>query len=95
MATKKDNGTPGAALHGDNPEARREAARLMGKASTPAKAAAARENLQKAPPKPLKRLLDIPCSCEGGDSLELKAHKSTCRRYRTIKRRLSLGQPLT
>jgi hypothetical protein len=65
----------------------------MGSARTPAKVAAARENVAKARSlRGFKPLADIPCNCGAGDSLE---HKSTCPRGRTIRRRRKLGQPLT
>ena len=65
----------------------------MGSARTPAKIAAARENVAKARSlRPFKALADIPCNCGAADTLE---HKSTCPRGRTIRRRRKLGQPLT
>ena len=65
----------------------------MGSARTPAKIAAARENVAKARSlRSFKPLADIPCTCGAGESLE---HKSTCPRGRTIRRRRKLGQPLT
>ena len=91
MTTATQEKKAGAALHGSDAEARRDAARLLGKASTPAKAAAARENIKLAPKKPFKELETIPCNC-GGTGLD---HKSTCPRGRTIRRRRKLGQPLT
>jgi hypothetical protein len=92
MTTATEETRAGADLRSPDAEARKQAARLLGKASTPAKVAAARENIKLAPKKPLKRLADIPCTCGAGDSLE---HKSTCARGRTIRRRRKLGQPLT
>ena len=91
MTTATKETSAGADLHSPDAEARKQAARLLGKASTPAKAAAARENIKLAPKKPFKALADIPCNC-GGVDLD---HKSTCPRGRTIRRRRKLGQPLT
>ena len=78
---------------GTDAAARREAARLMGQASSERKKAAARANAQHPRNRPVKPLAEIPCSCEAGDSLE--GHKSTCLRGRAIKRRREKGQPLT
>lgn len=91
MANETLGKPAGAALHGDDAEGRREAARRLGMARTEAKARAARENIKLAPKKPFKPLETIPCTC-GGVGLE---HKSTCPRGRTIRRRRKLGQPLT
>ncbi len=83
----------GAALRGEDEEARREAARRLGAARTPRKAASSSENLARARSlRGFKPLADIPCTCGAGDSLE---HRSTCPRGRTIRRRRKLGQPLT
>ena len=75
---------------GTSAEARREAARLLGRARSEAKARAVREN-GKLGGGQFKRLEDIPCNC-GGEGFD---HKSTCPRGRTIRRRRKLGQPLT
>lgn len=91
MTTATQETRAGAALHGADAEARKQAARLLGKASTPAKAAAARENIKRAGKTPFKALETIPCNCDG-TGLD---HKSTCPRGRTIRRRRKLGQPLT
>ena len=82
----------GAALQGADEEGRREAARRLGAARTPRKAASSSENLARARSlRPFKPLAAIPCTCGAGESLE---HKSTCPRGRTIRRRRKLGQPL-
>ena len=90
MTSATEETRPGADLRSPDAEARKQAARLLGKASTPAKAAAARENIKLAPKKPFKPLETIPCNC-GGVGLD---HKSTCARGRTIRRRRKLGQAL-
>lgn len=72
---------------------RSEAARQMGQVRSERKAAAAREN-GKLGGSGYKPLLDIPCNCGGGESFDLQAHKSTCLRYRAIKRRVDAEKPL-
>jgi hypothetical protein len=76
-----------------SPEARKEAARLMGSARTPAKTEAAKRN---APinglkgGRPQKPLAEIPCRCEAGDALE--GHRWNCPRGQAIKRRQKAGK---
>jgi hypothetical protein len=63
----------------------------MGRARTPAKVAAARENGRKAPPGPgrtPKPLEEFACTC-GGSGLD---HKTTCPRGRAIWRRRKAGK---
>lgn len=73
-------------------EARREAARLMGRARTPAKIEKARIN---APinglkgGRPTKPLSEIPCKCGAGDALD--GHTWDCLRGQAIKRRKKTG----
>jgi len=71
------------------PELRREFAQSLGSIRTEKKAASSREN-GKQGGRPLKRLLDIVCNCDGED---LK-HLSTCPRGRTIRQRKKKGLPL-
>ena len=84
----------GAQMHGDDPEARKRAAAVLGGARTEAKARAARENGAKNPggraPMPLS---SFPCTCGRGDSLD--GHPTTCPRGVTIWRRRRKGIPLT
>ena len=80
-------------------EARREAARAMGSARTPAKAEAARRNgfkpgnqaARNGGRKP-KQLAEIPCKCEAGEALE--GHKWDCPKGQAIKRRQADGLDL-
>lgn len=81
------------AKHDATEEERREAARAMGRAKTPAKAAAARANGFKAGDPRTKSggrspvaLDSIPCDCEAGSSLE--GHRWNCPRGQAIKRRI-------
>ena len=98
METDTTNTNAAAALRtaATDPDARREAARLMGSARTPAKAAAAKRNAngpgRKANPggRPLKALADIPCTCGRGDALE--GHPTTCLRGLAIRRRRKAGK---
>ena len=78
-------------LRNADPEARREAARLMGRATSERKAAAVRENgkLSKSEGRPMVPLSDYACTCGRGDSLE---HKTTCPRGRAIRRRIAAGK---
>jgi hypothetical protein len=95
METDPTFSQSGARLRTADPDARREAARLMGSARTPAKAEAARRNAngpgRKANPggRPLKPLAEIPCSCGAGDSME---HKTYCLRGQAIRRRQKAGK---
>lgn len=83
--------TAGSDLRDDNAEARRTAASLLGSARTERKAAASRAN-GKLGGRSLKPLLEIQCTCGGGDSLD---HKTTCPRGRVIRYRQKKGLPLT
>lgn len=79
-------------------EERREAARILGSIRTPKKAAASRANGFKPgnavggrPPVPL---LEIPCACTAGESLE--GHHWKCPRGQAVKRRIAQGKdPMT
>ena len=87
----------GERLRGGSEDARSEAARLMGRAKSDKKTAAARANAQKTY-KPMKALIDIVCLCglpEGDPGLPPFKHKSTCLRGRAIKYRQAKGLPLT
>jgi hypothetical protein len=70
--------------------ARREAARMMGRARTDRKAEAVRKN-GRLGGRPLKRLGEIPCTCGADTGTD---HRSTCKRGRAITRRLQKGQAL-
>lgn len=92
MEANEQKTITGAMLSGgdSSPEARREAARVMGSARTPAKTEAARRNSPINGLKggrPRKDLADIPCSCGAGDALE--GHKWNCLRGQAIKRRIN------
>ena len=83
---------PSPAAKQASPEARREAARLMGSARTEAKREAAKRNgpingLKGG--RPLKRLEEIECRCEAGDALD--GHRWDCPRGQAIKRRQKAG----
>ncbi len=86
----------GAAMRTADPDARREAARLMGSARTPAKAEAAKRNAngpgRKANPggRPLLPLSEFACICGRGDALE--GHPTTCPRGLAIRRRQKAGK---
>lgn len=85
----------GAVLRGAaDGEERREAARLMGRVSSEAKAAAARENglLSRSEGRPPAPLTDYECTCGGGDTMTPEAHKTTCPRGRAIRRRAKAGK---
>lgn len=73
-------------------EQRREAARMMGRARSEAKAEAARRNSLLSIGKggrPTKPLSEIACKCGVGDALE--GHKWDCPRGQAIKRRKKAG----
>ena len=80
-------------------EARREAARLMGAARTPAKLEASMRNLARRGPdqlggRPAVPLFEIPCRCGAGDVVE--GHKAVCPRGAAVKRRKVAGKdPMT
>jgi len=102
MKTDPTSSENGARLRtASDPDARREAARLMGSARTPAKAEAAKRNAnspgRKANPggRPLKPLLEIPCTCRDGDPAVvagLEGHKTYCLRGQAIRRRQKAGK---
>ena len=76
-----------------SPEARKEAARLMGSARTPAKTEAAKRNSPINGLKggrPQKPLAEIPCRCEAGEALD--GHRWNCPRGQAIKRRQKAGR---
>jgi len=85
----------GAVLRTAEPDARREAARLLGSARTPAKAEAAKRNAngpgRKANPggRPMQPLSALTCTCGRGEALE--GHPTTCPRGRAIRRRQKAG----
>ncbi len=54
---------------------------------TPQRSAASRQNAAKAAEARRKNPLDLPCICEGGESLEPTAHKTTCPRGRLLRQR--------
>ena len=73
-----------------------EIAGFLGSIKTPKKAASSREN-GKAGGRPagsVKPLLEIPCNCNGGDTLAPEAHPTTCPRGRAIRRRIKENKPL-
>lgn len=89
----------GAALRGEDADARRQAAALMGSARTPRKAASSAENGRLYGGKKVKPLAEIACTCGGGDVTLTEggtpAHPTTCPRGRVIRYRLQKGLPLT
>ena len=95
MKTDPTPSERGAVLRTAEPDARREAARLMGSARTPAKAEAAKRNAngpgRKANPggRPMLPLSAITCTCGRGDALD--GHPTTCPRGRAIRRRQKAG----
>lgn len=86
--------TAGATLRGDDPEARREAARLLGSARTERKRITSAQNIEKAQRtgRPILPLAAFACTCGHSDSLE--GHPTTCPRGRAIRRRRKAGKPL-
>ena len=80
-------------LNNPDPEARKEAARLLGSIKSEAKAAAARINGAKSQGrKPTKPLRELRCTCGApAGSLE---HKGHCPAYHAIRNRRLKGLPL-
>lgn len=83
-------------LRSTDPEAASAAGRALGSIKTPKKAEAARRNglLAKAGGRPLKPLLEIPCTCRGADpavAAGLEGHKTYCLRGQAIRRRQKAG----
>ena len=89
----------GALLRGEDADARRLAASVMGKARTPRKQASSAENGRRYGGKKIKPLAEIACTCGAGDvtvSAEGKPlHPTTCPRGRVIRYRLAKGLALT
>jgi len=88
-----EGGAPALASKDASAEQRREAARLMGRAVTPAKIAANRINgpingLKGG--RPVLPLSQIACTCGAGEGLE--GHKSYCPRGQAIARRRKSGK---
>jgi len=80
-------------MNNPDPDARKEAARLLGSIRSEKKAEAARRNgALSNGRRPLKPLSEVRCTCGAGDSLE---HKGTCPRYKRIFYRRQKGLPLT
>jgi len=76
------------------PEARSEAARLMGQVRTQRKIEAAMANLAKRTEdekggRPPKQLVEIECRCAAGEALD--GHQWDCPRGQAIKRRKKAG----
>ena len=99
--TRTETGTPGrrpgAELRAGTPEARSEAARLMGRSRSPAKLAAQKRNAKKGGRK-LKRLADVRCTCGAGAAVDAAGrplHPTTCPRGRVVRYHLCKGLPLT
>jgi hypothetical protein len=94
MAATKQRLSGTSSLRGaPSEEARREAARLMGMATTEAKQRAARENGKKSRPGPGRTptpLREIACTCLARDAME--GHRWDCPRGQAIKRRQKAGR---
>ena len=84
------NETTGAGLRGSDSDARREAARLLGRATSERKkrSSAANGRLVKNPGRKPRPLDSFPCTC-GGEGLD---HKTTCPRGLAIYRRRKAGK---
>lgn len=95
---EKDTPKPGAQLHVGDPEARRQAAALMGAASSPRKKASSAAN-GKLGGKRMTPMTEIACTCGAGDvTVDADGkplHPTTCPRGRVIRYRLAKGLPLT
>lgn len=74
-----------------------EIAGFLGSIKTEKKAASSRENGKSGgrPVGTVKPLLEIPCNCNGGDTLTVAAHPTSCPRGRAIRRRIKENKPLT
>ncbi len=98
MRTKQQSGPgSGARLRDQDPEAARAAGRALGSIKTPKKAESSRRNglmANGAGGRPLKPLLEIPCTCRGADpavAAGLDGHKTYCLRGQAIMRRQKAG----
>ena len=100
MKQEKKDGEekPAARLRAGDADARKQAAALMGSATTPKKAASSAAN-GKLGGKRMTPMSEINCTCGAGDvtvSAEGKPlHPTTCPRGRVIRYRLTKGLPLT
>ena len=86
-----------ARMRGVDPETASAAGRALGSIKTAKKAEAARRNglLAKDGGRPLKPLLEIPCTCRVADpavAAGLEGHKTYCLRGQAIKRRQKAGK---
>ena len=64
----------------------------IGRKQTPKKTAQNRANLAKGAAARRRDPLTLVCTCEGGDSLEASAHKTTCPRGRLLWQRERAAQ---
>ena len=88
----------GAQLRGEDADARRTAASMMGKARTPRKAASSADNGRRFGGKKIMPLAEIACTCGRPGVLDddgKPVHPTTCPRGRVIRYRLTKGLPLT
>ena len=87
-----------AKMRGADPDARRQAAALMGAASTPRKQASSAAN-GRLGGKRMTPMVEIACTCGAGDvTVDADGkplHPTTCPRGRVIRYRLTKGLPLT
>ena len=87
-----------AKMRGADPDARRQAAALMGAASTPRKQASSAAN-GRLGGKRMTPMVEIACTCGAGDvtvdGTGKPLHPTTCPRGRVIRYRLTKGLPLT
>ncbi len=70
-----------------------QAMAVLGSRTSEKKAKSSAANLAPHRPK-AKPLLELACTCGGGEVLTLAAHNTTCPRGRAIRRRVDAGQPL-
>jgi hypothetical protein len=87
----------GERIRDPDPETASAAGRALGSIKTEKKAEAARRNglLAKNGGRPLKPLLEIPCTCRAADptvAAGLEGHKTYCLRFQAIKRRQKAGK---
>lgn len=86
-------------MQSDDADARRRAASLMGRATSPRKAASSAENGRRYGGSRIRPLVEIACPCGAGDVTVNEAgkplHPTTCPRGRAIRYRLLKGLPLT